>query len=145
MLEDNGLWGGQIYTTQNIFLINSLAISKDYTNFAGMMSTAIYNKGGKIQGDVAFLASFNVLYLAVSLEKLHTHTHTHNADVSKPRFFLRARVKELPITPPKGGALLCPFANSKSINIFTKRAPFSSLYLPTFRSRWSGTENGAFN
>ena len=77
MLEDNGLWGGQIYTTQNIFLINSLAISKDYTNFAGMMSTAIYNKGGKIQGNVAFLASFNVLYLAVSLEKLHTHTHTH--------------------------------------------------------------------
>ena len=58
------------------FLINSLAISKDYTNFAGMMSTAIYNKGGKIQGNVAFLASFNVLYLAVSLEKLHTHTHT---------------------------------------------------------------------
>ena len=39
-----------------------------------MMNTAIYNKGGKIQGDVAFLASFNVLYLAVSLEKLHTHT-----------------------------------------------------------------------
>ena len=42
-----------------------------------MMNTAIYNKGGKIQGNVAFLASFNVLYLAVSLEKLHTHTHTH--------------------------------------------------------------------
>ena len=41
-----------------------------------MMNTAIYNKGGKIQGNVAFLASFNVLYLAVSLEKLHTHTHT---------------------------------------------------------------------
>ena len=78
MLEDNGLWGGQIYTTQNIFLINSLAISKDYTNFAGMMNTAIYNKGiNKIQGNTAFLASFNVLYLAVSLEKLHTHTHTH--------------------------------------------------------------------
>ena len=102
-----------------------------------------------MRGNVAFLASFNVLYLAVSLEKLHTHTHTHThthkADVSKPRFFLRARVKELPITPPKGGASLCPFANSKSTNIFTKRAPFSSLYLTTFRSRWSGTENGAFN
>ena len=43
-----------------------------------MMNTAIYNKGiNKIQGNTAFLASFNVLYLAVSLEKLHTHTHTH--------------------------------------------------------------------
>ena len=59
----------------NISFPNSLAISKDYTNFAGMMNTTIYNKGGKIQGNVAFLASFNVLYLAVSLEKLHTHTH----------------------------------------------------------------------
>ena len=29
-----------------------------------------------MQGNVAFLASFNVLYLVGSLEKLHTHTHT---------------------------------------------------------------------
>ena len=129
------------------FLINSLAISKDYTNFAGMMSTAIYNKGGKIQGNVAFLASFNVLYLAVSLEKLHTHTHTMQTYANHA--FSYARVEQDNLLPASrqaaGSNALCPFANSKLTNIFTKRALLSSLYLTHFRSRWSGTENGAFN
>ena len=106
-----------------------------------------------MRGNVAFLASFNVLYLVGSLEKLHTHTHTHththNADVSKPRFFLRARVEQNNLFPASrqaaGSNALCPFANSKSINIFTKRALLSSLYLTHFRSHWSGTESGAFN
>ena len=117
------------------------------------MNMAIYNKGVKMQRNIDFLASFNVLYLAVSLEKLHTHTHTHththNADVSKPRFFLRARVEQNNLLPASrqaaGSNALCPFANSKSINIFTKQAPLSSLYLTTFCSHWSGTESGAFN
>ena len=62
---------------------NSLAISKDYTNFASMMNTTIYNKGGKIQGNIDFLASFNALYLH-TLEKSVTHTHTHTHTFAPP-------------------------------------------------------------
>ena len=103
-----------------------------------------------MQGNVCFSASFNVLSLAGSNNLLtHPHTHTHNADVSKPRFFLRARVEQNNLLPASrqaaGSNALCPFANSKSINIFTKQVPFSFLYLTHFRSRWRGTESGAFN
>ena len=74
------------------------------------MNTAIYNKGGKIQGNVAFLASFNVLYLAVSLEKLHTHTHTHSHLASNHTFFTfaYARVKRV-VTPINKGLVRVPF------------------------------------
>ena len=137
MLEDNGLWGGQIYTTQNIFLINSLAISKDYTNFAGMMSTAIYNKGGKIQGDVAFLASFYIWPF-----HWKNYTHTHNADVSKPRFFLRAREKNS-LHSPQRRSIVVPVRKQQINKYIHQTSPVlislsNHFLLPLERNRERG-------
>ena len=123
-------------------VINSKMIRGTMNNRQGIMS----NRHGAMPRQKGM--NFSVIlvpdYLVVPNNLL-----THNADVSKPRFFLRARVEQNNLLPASrqaaGSNALCPFANSKSINIFTKRAPFSSLYLTHFRSHWSGTESGAFN
>ena len=65
-----------------------------------------------MQGNVAFLASFNVLYLAVSLKKLHTrtHTHTHSHLASNYTFFTFAYAREKRVASPiNKGLVRVPF------------------------------------